>query len=240
MMAVPATIAVRTPACVMVAVPSKTHHDGPLVSGCELPSEYVAMAVYWAVWPAVTDVGPVMDNPMSVLDVDDVATLTGYGSAVLVTPPAVYSAWMVAVPATTAVKTPACEMVAVLSKTHHDGPLVSDCELPSEYVALPVYWAVWPTVTDVGPVMDNPMSVFDDGGFMVAVVVAAALAPALSVTLRVTVNVPLVEYICIAVADDAAVVLVPSPKSHAYVVIVPVGSCEPLPSTLIGVPAVPL
>jgi hypothetical protein len=81
-------------------------------------------------------------------------------------------------------------------------------------------------------------SVFDVE-LMVAVVVALALASALSVTLRVIVNVALVAYVCVAVADDT-VVLVPSPQFHAYVMIVPVGSCEPLPLTLTAVPAVPL
>src|SRR6185369_16195535 len=54
---------------------------------------------------------------------------------------------------------------------------------------------------------------------IVDVVLAAALAPALSVTVRVTVNVPLLAYVCIAVADED-VSPVPSPQFHAYVVIV--------------------
>ena len=42
-------------------------------------------------------------------------------------------------------------------------PLVSDFVLPSDSCAIAVYCAVCPTVTEVGPLMDNPVSVTGGG-----------------------------------------------------------------------------
>jgi len=40
-------------------------HAGPVVRDSELPSEYVALAVYCAVCPEFNEVGPVTDKPVS-------------------------------------------------------------------------------------------------------------------------------------------------------------------------------
>jgi hypothetical protein len=47
-------------------------HVALVVTSRELPSEYVAVAVYCAVWPTVTDVGPPMES--AVTDVEAAQT----------------------------------------------------------------------------------------------------------------------------------------------------------------------
>jgi len=81
------------------------------------------------------------------------------------------------------------------------------------------------------------------GGLPLDVMVAAALdesvAPALSVIVKVRLNVPALTNVCEAVGDDELVTLLPSPHCHVYLMIDPVGACDPPPFTTSEIPCWP-
>ena len=72
----------------------------------------------------------------------------------------------------------------------------------------------------VSLLLSLPLSLFL---FILTVTTSSPTAPLSSVILSVTLYVPLAEYMCIIVGDLLLTVL-PSPKSHVYLTILPSGS----------------